>query len=117
MNDLFTASREHDLPPRWDGHPVEWLGWQSETKIFICPPPKPEPCTHCGSIANRAMNRGIITFTGLPRIGSKRYPNRLHIWAFRCNECKADQVWDTEQMWELDPTDYQDEGSWPVVGP
>ncbi len=30
--------REHDLPPRWDGLPVEWGDWSDTTNVIISPP-------------------------------------------------------------------------------
>ena len=114
MTDLFTATREHDLPPRWDGYPVTWDGWKLD-HIWICPPPKPEPCPYCGSLAERVTNAGTVTITGIPRIGKIiGRPIRHRIYAMRCPACGHDQVYDFAELWDLDLTDYQDEGSWSV---
>ena len=62
MSDLLTLLREHDLPPRWDGHAVWWEGWHPGiVPVFICPPPRrPLCCEGCGSLAEPVSNCGLV---------------------------------------------------------
>ncbi|MGN6609980.1 MAG: hypothetical protein ACTHMS_23590 [Jatrophihabitans sp.] len=116
--------RAHDLPPRWDGHRIEWHGWHAQpAQVFICPPSaaKPQPCVRCGSMTEQVMNRGTVWVNlddlAIPAVRR----GRLHaervattLMAFRCVDCHHDQVHDMTHgdVWDLDPTDYADEGSW-----
>ena len=53
--------REHDLPPRWDGLPVQWGDWSDTADVIICPPPRrPERCDHCGVTVACLINIGRI---------------------------------------------------------
>lgn len=118
--DLFAATREYDLPPKWDGAPVEWEGWVA-SPVILCPAVKREPCTRCGSTAQGTSNIGVRTIVygeNVERVGKGRLHARemkatLH--AHRCPACLLDTVWDpwTDEWWDLDPTDYGDEGSNP----
>lgn len=113
--------REHDLPPRWDGLPVQWGDWSDTAGMFICPPPRrPERCAHCGTTAAALINTGRIftdeasapTAIGRARLNGGRHLVGL-ISAFRCPCCERDRVLDpTGQEWDLDDTDYTDDGSW-----
>jgi hypothetical protein len=111
VTDLLVLEREFDLPPRWDGAPVEWEPWQAETPMFVCPPPKDMgACRDCGSLESRVTAKGIVTpLPGVHRIGGHQ------LRAFRCPDCQHDQVWDslTDEVWDLDPDDYSMNGSWP----
>ena len=129
---LPTAARAHDLPPRWDGQRVEWGGWRDDP-IFVCPPPRQQPTCHfCGSPARPLVNHGRVwTKPGaatLPRARTyqqavvRQAAERngvvvLHLWAYRCPDCRRDHV-DTiggnqpGESWDLDDTDYDDDGSW-----
>lgn len=113
--------RQHDLPPRWDGMPVEWGNWTDTDDIFICPPPKPEKCEHCRSTRPPLMNLGRIWTdpATTPAIGGGRQIV-ANLAALRCPDCRRDHVlllahgeW---QAWNLDETDYTDDGSWDVQG-
>lgn len=119
--DLFDALREHDLPPRWDGAPVEWGGWTSEGVVFICPPIGQPLCAVCGSTTPRLVSHGIRTIpydenvvpVGVARL--QAHETRRRMVAHRCPDCRHDTVWDqeTDQVWDLDATDYGDDGSHP----
>ncbi|MCX2931372.1 hypothetical protein ORI20_13895 [Mycobacterium sp. CVI_P3] len=102
--------RDHDLPPRWDGLPVEWGEWTDLATVFICPPPRrPERCGKCKSERPSLMNVGRVSGAGRQFIG------RLTV--FRCPDCRHDSVRDHhDRMWDLDPTDYTDDGSYDVTG-
>lgn len=97
--------RSHDLPPRWDGHPIDWTGWQSPTRSSAAYHAPPDACESCGiEDSQPKMNIGTIRDVSG---GGK-------LVAFRCSECGNDVVWDwsTNAWWDLDPTDYSDEGSY-----
>ena len=139
MNDLLTMLREHDLPPKWDGRCVVWLGWEYGTPTSLtrfhstardvcegCGMPTTErgfPCwsTNWGLLANSS----VLTLDDYAAEEAKRarLPERLrhkvtrHWWrslcAFRCHHCQLDTVWDTtaDELWTLDHTDYGNDGS------
>lgn len=116
--------REHDLPPRWDGMPVVWGGWDDTGHAFVCPPAKPDSCDRCASTRPRLLNVGRIwndpetapTATGPVRLNGRRPIGTIA--AFRCPGCGHDRVLDHEnQAWDLDPTDYGEDGSWDITAP
>lgn len=106
------------------------MGAQFET-VFICPPPKrrdccpscasPRPRVHaCGmvarlpGIAREQWERDQENRRLLGALRLKREPIALwRLHAYRCQDCRHDQVWDTEtdEWWDLDHTDYLPEGS------
>lgn len=117
--------REHDLPPRWDGLPVQWGEWDDTGGAFICPPPTPDPCQQCGSTRPQLFNIGRIWTTPdtrPPTIGGPPRGDTRHligiISAFRCPACGHDSVTDHKgSQWNLDQTDYTEDGSWDVTIP
>lgn len=120
MTDLFTHVHEHDLPPKWDGHLVEWAGWRQEAHTFICPPSKDlGACGQCGALAPRLHNLGIRHSAyddNVLRVGKGRLqPRELRaaLSALRCPNCHHDTVVDlwADEVWDLDITDYGDQGS------
>lgn len=135
MQRTLPTDRDHDLPPRWDGWRVEWEGWTAPPDIFICPPPKPQPCRACGSFDEQIMNRGRSwSEPGAirPYRRAKTYRQSeanqkadadgsvmLHLVAYRCPDCRADRVRTfgsfvntaAELWWDLDESDYTDTGS------
>lgn len=114
--------RTNDLPPRWDGLPVQWGSWSSTGEVFLCPPrrERPESCERCGSADARMINVGRVWTdpdTAPPAIGRARLRRGHHLVgvlsAFRCPGCGHDSVLDPNgQLWDLDETDYTDDGSW-----
>lgn len=137
MSDLLTLARENDLPPKWNGLAVLWRGWEYvPAGTFICPPPKIDVCEGCGMPTTErgfpawSTNRGLVAVASflthddlryeeenrarLGRIVHKRKPRALYrLTVFRCHSCALDTVWDhdTDEMWNLDHTDYGNEGS------
>jgi len=117
--DLELWPREHDLPPRWDGLIVEWNQWSDTEHIFVCPPPRPRPCSRCKSTRPPHINAGRLwtdPAAAPASISRGRLLAGRHfigmINAFRCPECQHDSVLDANgQTWDLDPTDYTDNGS------
>lgn len=109
--DLFAATREHDLPPKWDGAPMQWGQWD-EMAAVICAKVRPEPCERCGSTARRGSSTGTVRPTRTGPVINLHH-RRLH--ALRCPDCLHDTVWDpgNDEWWDLDPTDYGDDGSNP----
>jgi hypothetical protein len=122
MSQLSFNLRAHDLPPSWDGVPVEWGEWAEMVEPFICPPPKdPRCCPQCGSTKtpNRARGKRVVPFgDNVVRLGRARLRPREHrapdLVALRCPACEHDTVWDmvTNEWWDLDDSDYLDGGSW-----
>ena len=117
----------NDLPPKWDGQPVEWEGWINlETSMAIHSPLDDLTCRACGSIGEPSINSGkrLQTFRTWKRTrsGHRYLSNETHqrpirdLWAFRCRHCGHDQVLDdrTDTIWDLDPSDYSDDGSYEV---
>lgn len=118
--------RQHDLPPRWDGLPVEWGDWTDTPDIHICPPlPKRPKCENCGSRRDPRMALGRVwTEPGMVHaIRKARMQNGKHLVAnlaaFRCPDCEHDHVLDiaNNEAWNLDPTDYTDSGSYNITPP
>ena len=98
--------RAHDLPPKWDGRPVEWEPEWQRDNLFICPPTAAPPCPGCGRVADRSHRTGTVTTD----VGF-----RWRLTAYRCVHCGHDEVHDhaTDTTWGLDTSDYGDAGSWP----
>lgn len=111
-------TRSHDLPPRWDGLPVEWDEWwtlpdQQPTMCRIHEDGDSQPafghdlCTGCGRTSRHPIRHGRArTDIGGP----------LHLVADRCPHCGHDTVsaisrgkWCT---WDLDINDYLESGSY-----
>ena len=132
MSDLLTLAREFDLPPKWNDCLVEWEGWKPQPVAHLCPPPRRRDCcSGCGSPELPVVNRGyaatsaLVTPAMLRRNKAARDrlgPGSLHhvpsvvllrLYAYRCQDCRHDVVWDidTDEWWDLDHTDYGPEGS------
>lgn len=120
--DLLTLAREHDLPPRWDGHPVTWTSWGPVPAAFLCPPPAGPRCPSCHTDAGQLHAAGTIlrelrtSSTGstgsVVRARTGGPLGRLDV--FRCTGCQLDTVHDQDGgIWDLDATDYGPNGSQP----
>lgn len=92
-----------DLPPRWDGIPVQWGSWDHRL-VHMCPPGEPGRCDICGSRSQPATCAGR----------SRDRFRSLYLQAARCPDCGHDQVLDIVDgsLWDLDEADYSDRGSW-----
>lgn len=116
MSQLQLDLRAHDLPPRWDGHPVEWENWAPELVVTHL---DRDPCAQCGS-KERLRTRGIRSIRHDDNVirfrrGRPTRPRDLRavLCVTRCVGCRLDVVFDpwTGQWWDLDGSDYQDAGS------
>ena len=127
--------REFDLPRFWDGLAVVWDGWEPPHTglMFICPPTSAgrSCCPACGSQAQASRNHGRVARVPavtheaiaaddanrerLPLMlrGKRRSKALVRLFAFRCPDCRHDVVHDvdTDQVWDLDLSDYGPEGS------
>lgn len=105
-------SRPFDLPPKWDGASVEWLGeWEEEpwTSHRFHAPLADFACRNrCGSLAPRLTRRGVVGDPSVTAI------HRLLLYVTRCPDCGHDTVLrlDTDEAWDLDDTDYGPDGSY-----
>lgn len=123
-------TRHHDLPPRWDGLPVEWDDrWiLPDSQPIMChiddgprgsePAFGPEFCDRCGRIARHPTRQGIV---------SRDIGTDLPLIVDRCHHCGHDRVTGIEQSktnrlalgpprsWDLDLEDYADTGSYERV--
>lgn len=114
-------TRFFDLPPKWDGLPVEWEdGWSVLSTTFnICRSrlngsrileEDPEVCSGCGMVRQTSTRSGTITY----RMGKQTRYRRLT--AFRCVRCGHDQIVELTptgvMCWDLDAEDYTEAGSY-----
>lgn len=94
----------HDMPPKWDGIKVVWKPWKTiVSSLGFHLPVEDMTCDKCGSIDWQASCRGVVQ-TEPPQT----------LLAFGCHHCNQDMVYDlsTGFLWDLDPSDYSDEGSY-----
>lgn len=99
------------LPVKWDGVPVEWSAWVA-FDMFICPPPKPEPCQGCGLIAPQSVSHGIREGRIITEAFKKFQREILPVlFAYRCTACGHTEVSEGEKYWVLDDSDYTQFGS------
>lgn len=121
------VKQPHDLPPRWDGHAVVWEPWQLSDHGSLRYHSALEvlACTACGSLNplhwRSTGARALLPATSHDHIRSAsamgkggRYALRT-LSATRCLDCGHDQVYDLDaaELWDLDPSDYGDDGSVP----
>lgn len=111
--------RRHDLPPRWDGAPIVWEPWVVG-ELFLCGDHMQyRRCAQCGSKQTPAVVHGMrhiplppdVTPIGQARLQPREM--RAALLLQRCRDCLHDTVWDcwTNEWWDLDDSDYSDEGS------
>lgn len=105
--------RAHDLPPRWDGLEVEWLGW--ELLVFstlVLHDADGYACSGCGSLARPMVNQGWV-YPNIRRVGRLGLGRSLvRLFVRRCPDCGLDLVAEPGgEVWELDESDYGDGGS------
>lgn len=130
---LQLVSSRHDLPPFWDGVPVEWGEWSDiRSSIILHVPADHMACDKCGAIDESLIAWGLrsaseatvaTTKTKTTKSGRKysivcdvpAWPIR-DIYAARCRHCGHDRVTDmrTDEVWDLDESDYAPEGSYPA---
>lgn len=103
--------RQHDLPPRWDGLPIEWGEWSDTADVFICPPPRERTrCSQCGSDRRPRMSLGrVLTELAVVDKSTSVRPASVarvvaNLALFRCPECEHDYVLDfaNDEAWDLD---------------
>ena len=123
---LPTGPRLHDLPPKWDGHRVEWRGWRVSPRTTLEFHGLREACPHCASTTPEAINFGVVWAKPVGLIpfpggrwdarGSRQGGDHAVKWlnAYRCPDCRTDEVEDrmTRELWVLDDSDYDDNGSY-----
>lgn len=109
---LWGVPTTNDLPPKWDGVPVTWRGWQVfESSMDFHLTLDQLACDKCGGLGEGTLiNTGTRPNTEPEEGGPTQLRN---ITAFRCPHCGHDSIWDmaTDLHWDLDPNDYGDEGS------
>lgn len=115
-------SRTHDLPPLWDGRRVDWSEWKEVDpgSLAFHSPADAFACTGCGWIPD-AQLRAVGRVHPKPGATFTVHETEVPAWpvavlaARRCTGCGLDQVTDldTGEVWDLDPSDYTDAGSWP----
>jgi hypothetical protein len=112
---MTTDARPYDLPPLWDGRPVQWSDWTDEaesTTLRFHVPADHWACTGCGWIRDSEL-RAVGTL--LPGGGVTDMWPHVRLVVRRCPGCHLDEVTDidTGEVWDLEDTDYTDAGSWP----
>lgn len=100
------ARKKHDLPPAWDGEPVQWRGWQeTQTSMRFH---ALDGCEKCGVVNEPSSNIGRR-----PNVEGIEWMNGGWLVAYRCPDCGHDTVHDQrdDTYWDLTPEDYLDDGS------
>jgi ribosomal protein S27E len=101
---------EADLPPKWDGVPVQWQGWSDLRSTLVYHLPVDTlACRQCGVVDEPLTNRGRRQFT----YGVIVLQGSSALMAARCRHCGHDTVTDmeAEETWDLDEEDYGPNGS------
>ncbi|MGN7250066.1 hypothetical protein [Arthrobacter sp. SAFR-014] len=132
MSHLTLVHARHDLPPSWDGVPVEWSEWsEGHTTLALHVPADKLACDRCGAIEEASISFGkrppehptfMTTRTKTTKSGHQYdVPHEVEAWAVRdliaarCRHCLHDVVTDTRtgEAWDLEAPDYEDAGSYP----
>ncbi|RHA38703.1 hypothetical protein [Cellulomonas rhizosphaerae] len=136
MVHLSVVSAPRELPRAWDGRTVIWGPWHDvRTSLVWHLPPADFACPACGLIEESPCAVGTVrplpgettTVQHEKRLPSGRTYWRtetraatpvLALFARRCTGCGHDQVHDrrTDEVWDLDDSDYGPEGSTHVEG-
>lgn len=123
-----------DLPPLWDGVPVQWSEWSTGHSTLAYHIPADQlACSECGAIEEPSISFGMRppetpTFTSTRTKTTKKSGRKYDvvcevpawgmrdIYAARCRHCGHDRVTDlrTDEVWDLDASDYAPEGSYPA---
>lgn len=116
------TERRHDLPPAWDGHPVTWGPWHAATTTLRFHLELHElACEACGSLEEQLVATGRRAAGDVDQVveGGRVVLSDAdtRLYAFRCPDCGHDQVLEGDELWDLDETDYGDDGSRPPVPP
>lgn len=126
-------SHRLDLPPAWDGVPVEWSEWsKGNTTLVHHIPLEQLACGECGALDEPSVSFGkrpvaagetlTATRTKTTKRGDKyEVPYEVPAWpvrdliASRCRHCNHDVVTDlrTNERWDLEDGDYTPLGSYP----
>lgn len=115
----------HDLPPFWDGHAVAWSPWTlgDDGSLAFHSALADLACQRCGSLDRQhwrsvglvahlpATTLDQLRTAEAPSIAGRYGERRLSVR--RCIDCRHDQVLDLagDELWDLDATDYGDDGS------
>lgn len=96
-------ARDHDLPPRWDGIPVTWRGWQDPTICTMSLHMPPTTCQACGHPGDQPSNIGTVghQLTLLDSTTTRTPSITTTLCAWRCPTCQLDTVTDltTGENW------------------
>ncbi len=123
----WVQGRKYDMPPFWDGMPVEWNPWDEDHLTFLCGSKKCvdaawQTCEHCGYQGHFLTSRGVVRTRpeqvpsiSLGNLQPQHFVDTLH--ATRCPRCGVTHVIDRlgstdPQEWILDKSDYSPGGSW-----
>ena len=128
---LRLAHSRNDLPPSWDGAPVEWSAWTSNrTTLSFHAPAEALACDQCGAVDEPLICWGkrppetptfASTRTKMTKSGRKyEVAHEVKAWAVldliahRCRHCGKDEVRDlrTDERWDLEESDYGAAGSY-----
>lgn len=120
-----------DLPPFWDGVPVTWDEWSDvRSTLILHAPADMMACEQCGAVDENLIAWGlrppaeatVTTWRTKATKSGHKYgvPHEVEarpvrdIYAARCRHCGHDRVTDTrtDEVWDLDETDYTPEGSY-----
>lgn len=117
------------LPVAWDGKQVAWAqasdAWHSPhfptPRCYACKAQLPAYTRFIGTVARTGTQ--IVAKPKTTRSG-RRYEKQVEVPATpekrlfleECNDCANQTVYDmkTDELWELDETDYLPDGSWPT---
>lgn len=113
----------HDLPPRWDGHTVEWAPqWAQLATSLSLHLEDFGACEECGSVQWRLTRSGSYRAPDpqqdtTPPTRPDLQPHRLT--ASRCQDCAHTTITEitTGKTWTIDATDLTDDGSYDETTP